>query len=48
MNDTCLGISVWIRKDHGENNPKRYDMLGGRHSLIMKRSISLSTSVRTL
>lgn len=48
MNNTCLGISVWIRKEHGENNPKRYAMLGGRNSLIMKRSISLRTSVRTL
>lgn len=33
MNNKCLGISVWIRKYHGENNPKRYAMLGGRYSL---------------
>lgn len=48
MNNTCLGTSVWIRKDHGENNLKRYAMLGGLHSLIFQRSISLRTSVRTL
>lgn len=42
MNNTWLGISIWIRKDHGESNPKRYAMLGWRYSLIMKRSISLS------